>query len=103
MLGASQQLPACDCESRGLAPHRNDFEISMLPHVKEREPDGIAKPSAPLRAIASMRSRALARSATGASISAALFDSPSTAMLIDLSLQLLRDDNAARQPRNRYF
>ena len=30
---------ACDRESRGLAPHRNDFEISMLPHVKEREPD----------------------------------------------------------------
>ena len=29
----------CDRESGGLAPHRNDFEISMLLHVKEREPD----------------------------------------------------------------
>ena len=34
-----QCAPACDRESRGLARHRNDFEISMLPQVKEREPD----------------------------------------------------------------
>jgi hypothetical protein len=26
-------------KSRRPAPHRNDFEISMLPQVKEREPD----------------------------------------------------------------
>jgi hypothetical protein len=66
--------------------------------------ESIAKPSAaPRRAIASMRSRALARSPPAHQISAAPFDFPSIAMLTVLSLQLLRDDNDARQQRNRYF
>ena len=38
-LARCNKILSGDRESRGLAPHRNDFEISMLPHVKEREPD----------------------------------------------------------------
>ena len=83
----------------------------MLPHVKEASPIPRNFRLNTQRCNAQRRTaRAIARALKGIGPVGhrhinfrAPFDSPSIAMLIDLSLQLLRDDNTARQQRNRYF